>query len=610
MHIHFSRHHFSPPCCRFAPGGKSAHVWRRRGSCWTLATAFALLVASTFAQAPSATTSTTRYTYDADGNRTSITYPSGNVVTYTYDYADRPSSGSSGGTTLVGSTVYLPFGPPTQIAYGNGTTETMVFNNRYQLEQKKLTGPAGVIAQYDYQEDAAGNITQIHDATDPTYNRDFAYDDLNRLLAANGGTSLWGMGTYTYDLMGNMRSNSVTPAKAFSYDGTTSKLLAVSTGGVSRSLSYDAAGNETGYIANRTYSPRNQLLSVADSSPPGHTITYGYDGRGVRITRSESPAGGNATARALFCYSPELNLLGVTRDDGPSYDIAWFGGRPVAQKTGSGLRYTFTDHIGTPILQTDASGAVVWRAEYDPYGDVRQMRVGAPTDQPLRFPGQEVAMTSEGGEENYNIFRWYRAGWGRYTQSDLIGLKGGLNLYRYGSANPLNKIDALGLAVNVICRRVDVGQGLGAAVFGAYFLPVHCRLQVSCPCSDGDGSPRAPFNRTVGLEAVNGDYQLNTDQFLAPHFGGPSQDYDRGWFSVPVRPPGGSSGCNFERCILNEASARQSTTPQSFPRYAIAGPNSNSYVRNLVGTCGGSADWPDNAYGANPNPFWGGNYQP
>jgi hypothetical protein len=27
-------------------------------------------------------------------------------------------------------------------------------------------------------------------------------------------------------------------------------------------------------------------------------------------------------------------------------------------------------------------------------------------------------MTWEGGEENYNVFRWYRAGWGRYSQAD------------------------------------------------------------------------------------------------------------------------------------------------------------------------------------------------
>ena len=425
------------------PGADWSCAWQRmRITSWALAAAAALLASAALAQS----TYTTRYTYDADGNRTSITYPSGNVVTYTYDFADRPFSATSGTTPLVNSAAYLPFGPETQVVYGNGTTKTMLYDTRYRVQQNKLTGPAGVIAQYDYQEDAAGNITQIHDATDPGFNRDFAYDDLQRLATANSGASLWGAGTYSYDAMGNMLSTSVTPAKTFSYDGTTPKLLAVATAGVSHSLSYDAVGNETGYIANRTYSSRNQLLSVIDSSPAGHTITYGYDGRGIRVTRFESPVGAG-TARSVFSYAPELNLLGVARDDAPNYDIEWFGGKPLAQSGGTALRYTFTDHLGTPILQTDAAGAVIWRAEYDPYGDVREMRVGAATDQPLRLPGQEVAMTSEGSEESYNIFRWYRSGWGRYTQADPLGLKGGLSLFAYGDLSPIGNSDPRGLIV-------------------------------------------------------------------------------------------------------------------------------------------------------------------
>jgi hypothetical protein len=45
----------------------------------------------------------------------------------------------------------------------------------------------------------------------------------------------------------------------------------------------------------------------------------------------------------------------------------------------------------------------------------------------------------------YNIFRWYRSGWGRYSSADPIGLQGGLNLYRYAGANPLSNTDRLGL---------------------------------------------------------------------------------------------------------------------------------------------------------------------
>ncbi len=315
--------------------------------------------------------------------------------------------------------------------------------------------------------------------------------------------------------------------------------------------------------------------------------------------------------RRISLYTPELNLMAeteITNTPTPAtaYEYIWFGGKPVAQvETSTGaIHYYFTDHLGTPILQTNSSGAIDWRAEYEPYGDVFTFRAGAARHQPLRFPGQEY----DDGGRAYNIFRWYRGSWSRYTQADPMGLHGGLNVYRYANANPVGATDSTGLAVNLICRRVNVGQGLLARLVGAWLVPVHCRLQVSCLCSDGQSDPRAPFNRTIGLEATGGGYQLNTDQYLAPRWGGPSQDYERGWFNVPVTPPGGASGCSFERCLLNEARARENT--QAFPTYRIAGPNSNSYVRNLVDTCGGSAEWPPNAYGANPNPYYGGYYQP
>ena len=113
-------------------------------------------------------------------------------MTYGFDLAGRPTSAASGGTTWVESARYLPFGPMTEIAFGNGTTRTMRYDARYRVLENKLTGPAGMIADYNYAEDASGNITQIHDAVDPTYNRDFAYDDLNRLTSATTGSSLWG----------------------------------------------------------------------------------------------------------------------------------------------------------------------------------------------------------------------------------------------------------------------------------------------------------------------------------------------------------------------------------------------------------------------------------
>jgi RHS repeat-associated protein len=147
-------------------------------------------------------------------------------------------------------------------------------------------------------------------------------------------------------------------------------------------------------------------------------------------------------------YTPELQLLAETSTSALTPWIAneyvWFHGEPVAQiNVASGeTSYYFNDHLGAPILQTDATGAVVWRVERDPYGDRYATRVGADRHQPLGLPGQEYDASSD---RQYNIFRWYRPSWGRYTQADPIGNTGDSTLFSYASNNPTTFVDPFGL---------------------------------------------------------------------------------------------------------------------------------------------------------------------
>lgn len=439
---------------------------------------------------------TLNFGYDADGNRTSLQYPSGSTAVYTYDFAGRPLTLTFGGNSIISSAKYLPGGPQTELSFGNGTTKTTPYDQRYFPLENKLALGTAVIADYNYSTDKVGNITGIADAVASEYSRTFGYDDLNRLVTANTGSALWRTGSYTYDAMGNMltrflggaitappvddpeQTPSVTPARAteFTYDGTTPKVIGVTENGLLRGVTYDAAGNEKSYVATRTYLPRGNLLYRIEDDGEGvdhHVVTYQYDGRRLRVVRTEGPVEdpNGIEAKRTFVYSPELQLLSVTVDDRPNlwgkraishdvfvprYELLYFAGKPVAQIAGGtgAIRYTFTDHLGTPLLQTEASAQIVWRAEYEPFGNVWSMRAGTAlgendpsgaVEQPLRFPGQEVATRWEGSEENYNVFRWYRSGWGRYTQADPLGLAGSSNLFGYVDENPLSFSDPLGL---------------------------------------------------------------------------------------------------------------------------------------------------------------------
>src|SRR2546430_7026636 len=93
-------------------------------------------------------TYTTGYAYDADGNRTTVTYPSSFAVNYTYDFANRQIAVLSGATTWVSSASYLPFGPLTSLSYGNGMTKTIQYDNRYRVTDSALANGSFTIAHY------------------------------------------------------------------------------------------------------------------------------------------------------------------------------------------------------------------------------------------------------------------------------------------------------------------------------------------------------------------------------------------------------------------------------------------------------------------------------
>jgi RHS repeat-associated protein len=235
------------------------------------------------------------YGYDANGNRNSITYPSGRVVTYVFDFADRPLSAASGATSYVSGAVYQPFGPESSLTYGTTPTmtRTMAFDQRYRPTELKLQGTSLIYDSF-YREDTVGNIQSICassgicSTSGNPYNRVFTYDDLNRLTTANSGSLLWGSGSYAYDSMGNMTSLTLgSRAATFTYVSSaghqTPKILTASDH-LPTTVSYDAAGNETAVgTSGYSYSSRGYLAG-------GDGLAYSYDGRGLRVMVRPQPS--------------------------------------------------------------------------------------------------------------------------------------------------------------------------------------------------------------------------------------------------------------------------------------------------------------------------------
>ncbi len=120
------------------------------------------------------------------------------------------------------------------------------------------------------------------------------------------------------------------------------------------------------------------------------------------------------------------------------------------------------DHLGTPQTMTDINGTKVWEMSQTPFG-ITTVNEDVDGDGLLvvnnfRFPGQYF--DAETGL-NYNYFRTYFPGEGRYNQSDPIGLYGGMNTYAYVGGNPITRFDLLGLSGIAIDFGGAYGTGFG-----------------------------------------------------------------------------------------------------------------------------------------------------
>jgi RHS repeat-associated protein len=156
-----------------------------------------------------------------------------------------------------------------------------------------------------------------------------------------------------------------------------------------------------------------------------------------------------------------------------SYDgrVVADGIRLVAAGAGaSNLVYIHADHLGSPQKMTDASQALVWDAQFDPFGE--EVSISGAATHPTRFPGQYA--DPETGF-SYNYFRDYDPTIGRYVQSDPIGLRGGLNTYSYVDGNPLTQIDPKGLRPNSL--PVHTGIPEADPIEYCNVTPLPCRLE-------------------------------------------------------------------------------------------------------------------------------------
>jgi RHS repeat-associated protein len=386
------------------------------------------------------------YTYDADGHVIEVDYPDGTstkasyddngqlatstditgaVTTYTYNAGGTCGPARTdlcsavqkrGGTTLASvAYTYDPMDRVHTITRGNGVTTTIDYTDASQVKTETVRGADAAVLRTDgYTYDGHGNVaTHTITSTLPApaapgraaaprtrarasataTTTAYSYDAYNRLISSKVYSGATATGTpttttaYTLDPAGNVTGQDTTTGSTTTHIVNTispgGELTARAVNGTATEQKFDADGNVTKDLAGDSYSydPDGEQASV--TTPAGITTVYTYWPDHTRRTATTTVGGvahvityhyatngkiandtytGGGTDTVTASY-----LMGVNREARTL--LASTGTGPgAAQTTGPGTGYYLTDAHGSVIAMIDATGQATASYAYGDYG--------------------------------------------------------------------------------------------------------------------------------------------------------------------------------------------------------------------------------------------------
>ncbi|MCD2165410.1 RHS repeat-associated core domain-containing protein [Comamonas koreensis] len=526
---------------------------------------------------------TTGQSFNSDGQLASQTYPDGSTQTYSYNNGQLAQITLPNGSEIRYQN--YQWNVPTSIQTP-GAAKSLALDALQRPTRIQVKNSSDqVLASKAYQYDKAGNITQIDSDLGTTQ---YGYDSLDRLTQATPDQSLQGLGLpseqYGYDAVGNRTSSAHQPG-TWSYNADNqmvrypSKTPFSPSPAVDTQVSYTPQGHtqqETSGQDSKTYRYNAAERLITYESSDGTQAHYRYDPFGRRISKSVTK---DAAMQVTYLIYSEQALMGELDKDG-TLQLA-YGFNPVSGQQGSwstdpiwqaeavngslskpdtAYHYLYTDHLGTPHIATDKTGAITWKTIAESFGAMEEVENSVRVN--LRFPGQ---YWDEESGKHYNFYRYYRSETGRYMKSDPVGLSAGVNFYGYGFANPLYFIDSVGLKAQVCC--IQIVSVIGVKAYHCFINEVEDEAKQ--PCENCHSQ-----TRTLGLQgppplgtSTNG----NGEKMINDPFNNAANSICGPWVE----------NCELNKCLSKEYEAYSNPS-----NYRLLGPNSNTFAYTLASRCG------------------------